>query len=366
MNSSDSIPERPAPQGDGSDRASEIVTTALTVARPARLVTATSPVATASAAGFAGWLHAFRRRWILALSLSVMGGAIGGTVGWLTWLPEYTSAAALKIASQQPTMFSEGRSGTDQSPFDVYKRTQRELILNQKVLSDALRDDLVKDLPIVTQQVDPVEWLQREIVVSFPGDAEIMQISMRGHDAQATTKLVNAVRKAYLAGVVGEEQNARWKHKDELEKLLRTAEDNVRQARANVTRLTGDLGTGDSRAATMIQQTALTEYATLRTERLTIQLQRMRAEAKEVAQQARVEALESETLPADLLEARIKVHPDFAATADAAEKIRQTLHQAELVVAPGRERLLEDHRGKLATAEQKLDEVRKRLEPSLA
>ena len=48
------------------------------------------------------------------------------------------------------------------------------------------------------QQISPVEWLQGQIIVSFPGDAEILEISMRGENPEALQKLVNAVCNAYV------------------------------------------------------------------------------------------------------------------------------------------------------------------------
>src|SRR5262245_56880110 len=121
MNSTDSVPEAPGAQNGGSENGRNAESTALTVARGALAAATGSPAAAASNAGVVGWLHAFRSRWILALGLSLLGGATGGVLAWATWRPEYTTAATLTIASQQPAMLSDGKGGVDRSSFDVYK-----------------------------------------------------------------------------------------------------------------------------------------------------------------------------------------------------------------------------------------------------
>src|SRR5262249_39494645 len=125
--------------------------------------------------GASEWLHALRRRWLLALSLSITAGSGAAAAAWYLWQPEYTAFATIQIASHQPTMLPGQRDSDEQSSFEVYKRTQQELIRDRSILRAALRDDAVEGLPVVTEQIDPVSWLQRELAVTFPGDAEILQ-----------------------------------------------------------------------------------------------------------------------------------------------------------------------------------------------
>jgi succinoglycan biosynthesis transport protein ExoP len=344
---------------DGRDKE---LTTALSVHASPRLE---RPIAIGMASGGSSeWLHAFRRRWFLALSLSVTVGAGAAAAAWCLWQPEYTAVATLRIASHQPMMLAGKHDGSDQS-FEVYKKTQQELIRDRLVLSKALNKPAVAQLPIVKEQIDEVSWLQKEITVSFPADAEILHISMRGPDPEATKELVNAVCNAYLEQVVFKERFERKARLEALEQLEHDAEEKVLDQRSKLKDLTETFGTGDAHAATLKQQIALEDYASMRKEHSSIQLQLMREQAKLAVLEARVKSLDKDEVPPDAVESQIKLQPEYAAAADAVEKLRQALHGAENVVVNGQERLTEKYRRELATAQQKLDDLHSQLKPAI-
>ena len=61
------------------------------------------------------------------------------------------------------------------------------------MLATALGKPEIKALPDVVRQVDPIEWLDKELKVEFAAGSEILRISMSGTDARQPTLLVNAV-----------------------------------------------------------------------------------------------------------------------------------------------------------------------------
>ena len=57
-------------------------------------------------------------------------------------------------------------------------------------------------LPTLREQVDSLAWLQQQITVIFPDEAEIMYIGVRGCPDRTTAEaLTNAVVKVYLDDV---------------------------------------------------------------------------------------------------------------------------------------------------------------------
>ncbi|HTQ41047.1 MAG TPA: AAA family ATPase [Pirellulales bacterium] len=354
------LPESSVPAGS-SESSSQALSTRGTdsvgVGRPLN-----TPVSTG---GFSSWLHALRRRWLLALSLSLLCGGAATWVAWRNWQPDYAPTATLRIASHQPSLLDAKGNEAEQATFDVYKKTQQQLLRDRFVLNAALRDPTVAQLPIVKQQLDPVEWLQKEIVITFPGDAEILQISIHSQNPATAAAVVNAVCDAYVDRIVHAERDERLNRLQSLEKLYNDAEEKVRQKRSELKELTESLGTGDSKAATLKQQIALEEYASMRKERLTVQLGLMRANAKQVVTEAHLEALEKQPIARELLDARITAHPDYIAAVQAVEALRQKSRNVELVVADNQQSLIDKYRRSVAAEEEKLGQLRVRLEPGV-
>ena len=255
---------------------------------------------------------------------------------------------------------STPRTPAAQANYEVYKRTQKELIRNRFVLNSALRNPKVAQLPVIKQQVNPVDWLQDQISVSYPGDAEILEISMRGEFPDAVAALVNAVCDAYVEGVVHAERNDRLARLQNLEKIYNDTEEKLRQKRGHLNELVDSLGTGNAQTATQKQQIALDSYGAMRKEQFTNQITLMHAQSKLKAQQARVENLGQEAVPAEAIEAKIMTNPDYHAAQQRIEQIEQVLNTSKSVANEGHqdiEVLFEKHRRELADAQKKLEEV---------
>ncbi len=316
--------------------------------------------------GFSGMFHAFRRVWLLALSVSLVCGATAAALQWFFWKPEYVASAYLRVASSQPIVMFNTKDASAQANYEVYKRTQKELIRNRFVLNSALRNPKVAQLAVIKRQVNPVDWLQDQIVVSYPGDAEILEISMRGEYPDAVAALVNAVCDSYVEGVVHAERNDRLARLQNLEKIYNDTEEKLRLKRGHLNELVDSLGTGNAQTATQKQQIALDSYGAMRKEQLTNQITLMHAQARLKAQQARVEGLGQEAVPAEAVEAKMMTNPDYHAAQQRIEQIEQVLNTSKSVANEGHqdiEVLFEKHRRDLADAQKKLEEVRQRIRP---
>ncbi len=134
----------------------------------------------AGAADLSRYLHALRRRWLVAIVVALPISATAAYAFW-SFMPRlYTTTAILRLATNESTLIFETADvrGSANS-FDVYKRTQRQLLVSRFVITHALRDESLAKLPAMQNERDPVEWLEKNLSTShFPNESEVMQVSL--------------------------------------------------------------------------------------------------------------------------------------------------------------------------------------------
>ena len=74
----------------------------------------------------------------------------------------------------------------------------------------------ISQLPLVKKQADPVDWLQDELTLKFPGEAEILMVTMQGEEIDQIVKIVDAVVDAYFKEVVEKGVENRRRKEDKL------------------------------------------------------------------------------------------------------------------------------------------------------
>src|SRR5262249_20570007 len=100
------------------------------------------PAALSAAPNLVGLLLALRRRWLLALSLALLCGAVAAVAVWFLRPVTFTARTLLHIKSyEEPLIFpiQEGRPD-----FSNYQRVQVALVKSRLVLNSALRDPKVE------------------------------------------------------------------------------------------------------------------------------------------------------------------------------------------------------------------------------
>jgi polysaccharide biosynthesis transport protein len=167
------------------------------------------------------FLHALRRRWLLALC---MGLVIGGASAISLWylFPESSSATALfQVANEEDSLIFNSTPKTLAS-FEVLKKTQLALLKSNFVLTAAIRPAGIASLSVLAGEPDPVEWLQENLVVDFPQNGEILSITLSGEDefSEDLRTLVNAVAKAYNDEVIAKDSARRSGNHDLLQRNL--------------------------------------------------------------------------------------------------------------------------------------------------
>ncbi len=175
------------------------------------------------------FLHALRRRWLLASLLGLVVAA-GAAIGLWVAFPESSSATALfRVANEQETLVFDNLKRQSPQQFEILKKTQLALLKSYFVLQTAVRDPDIASLSVLADVPDHVEWLQYNLDVEFPQQGEILSISLTDDGpAEDLVALVNAVAKAYEEEVVFVDQQRRLGTSDLVAKSLKKLQDEIR------------------------------------------------------------------------------------------------------------------------------------------
>ena len=313
------------------------------------------------------YLHALRRHWLMATGIGLLCAAVLGPAVWLSFSKAYTASSYFRVASREPIrVFQTVETGRGQTEFDIYKATQRQLMSSQFVLVSALRKPEISTLPIVQHQDDEIAWLSEQLKVTFPGEAEIMEVSVTTDNPGQAAALVNAVVEAYLSEVVEVDRNRRRRRLSDLERISTEKETEVRRKRSNLRQLAEQLGTLDSEALRLKQQIALQQYGSFAKELVQMQFQLRRATGTLKVQQALLRTVDVEEIPEYELSAFAQTDPVARQLLAELAWRRKDVANTEAVTVPGAvSAYAERFRRDLQSAEQQYDSLGEELRGNL-
>jgi len=266
--------------------------------------------------GLTAYLHAFRRHWPLAMSVGLACAIAAAIPAWFLTTDKYTAVSLLRISSNEQQLVFQTPSA---SPFEIYKGTQQQLLTSDVVLTTALRKPEAASLAVIKKEDDPVRWLAKNLRVDFPGNAEIMRVSLSGDRADEVAVLVRAVVDAYMNEAVDAERHRQKNRLDDLERLYAEKESEMRSRRNELKALENQLGASDTGALALKQQIALQQYAEARNE-----FSRLRSELQR--------AMDDLQIKQDLhkaLQAAVQQSPDAEAAGSADPTVTQVIEQVE-------------------------------------
>jgi hypothetical protein len=135
---------------------------------------------------------------------------------------EWTAYSILYIAAEEPSILPDpkGLAPLDERRWERYRHAQAAMVKSRLVLNVALRTPGVKDLAVIKGADDPIDWLQKNLQVSFQDGEEFMRISVAAGTPQEGELVVTAVSDAYLNEVVDKERRLRLHRMDQLKDLL--------------------------------------------------------------------------------------------------------------------------------------------------
>ncbi len=214
--------------------------------------------------------------------------------------PKYTASAYLMIRMQErPIAFRTDNELSDASAhdrFEIYKRTQQQLITMRLVLVAALRNPTVAKLPSIRhaqETGDPVKWLQSRLRVSFPGNAEIMEVSLTADDPDEAATLVREVVDTYMREIVNAQLEQKRQRLSELDRAFTEKEQEIRSRRKTLKKLASELGTSATEALTTKQKFLVDELGINRQELAKVQAELRCARGDLAAWQAVLKSVET-------------------------------------------------------------------------
>jgi polysaccharide biosynthesis transport protein len=208
-------------------------------------------------------VHALRRRWLAAFVAGVVVGSIAFTAAWFSVTPQVTATAVLQVSADKSNVLAASQNIEAAAGFDVYKKTQRQLLRSPIVLRSVLQHNSISGLPLVLQQSDPLAWLQDCVRVTYPDEAEIMNISVRCDDQRTAERLVDTIVEVYLNEVVYAERQEKSNRITHLSNAVTETEASLRKKRDELRTLADTMGTGDSQALTLAQKNTVELYSAL-------------------------------------------------------------------------------------------------------
>jgi polysaccharide biosynthesis transport protein len=165
------------------------------------------------------FMHALRRRWLLALCMGLVMGGIAAIALWFVF-PESSSATALfEVEEKRETIFDIGHD--HEQNYETFKKTQLALLRSNFVLTAAIRPPSVASLSALAGRSDPVVWLQENLSCDYPQQGKLLSIALSGDElTEDQVHLVDAVAKAYKDEVIDQARQRRLVLRDMLSRNI--------------------------------------------------------------------------------------------------------------------------------------------------
>lgn len=285
------------------------------------------PPALASGTDARALVKAFGRRWPMAVALGLIAAAAAGTGAWYVFTARYVVYAQVLVGAPKRIVYQTNEGGDSRGDVLAYQRTQAATLKSRFVLSAALKRDEVKRLAAISQQPDPITWLDEELRVEFKEGSELITAFLTGEDSAETVTLLNAVVQAYLKEVDSQEHKQRSDRMAELDTALTKSREKLRGMRESQRRRAEELGTTDSLALNQRQQSLLQSFGELRQQHTRAQIDLMRSQNKlnnfKTQANVRINAASIEAVVNDAIDADTKVRTLSDTVADVQRRIER-------------------------------------------
>jgi capsular exopolysaccharide synthesis family protein len=319
-------------------------------------------------------VHGFRRCWLRAVTLAVVGAAAAAAAAYFG-MPQSRALtrSVLHVYPQSPyNLFPDAQSRLD---FIGYKKTQAALIKSRMVLNAALRrkhvdpknpDFTIGQLRLLKDQIDPVDWLDTHVVADYSAP-EILTISLTGDDPEELVPIVNAITHVYLDDVVAKEGFDRLQWLDKLTGIYDTYKKRLDGKRTNLRVLADEAGANDPANISLMQRLALEQAALIQKELLELQSEVRRLTVQEGFGEDKAKEADKAKIPQGLVNEQIE--KDLQVQNYHLEEARLQAQLDEYKrVNPGLWQSLpqaQQKQSELASVRKALDERRREIGPKL-
>ena len=139
-------------------------------------------------------MRGIRRYWWLVLGLWTLGSAGLAAVILMKVQPLYESESYIRVEEKPQTLYV----GAANNDLTILMETLVELIRGTNVLSAAVNDPTVMELPRIRNADDPVQELRKAISVRALPKTYLIAVSMSSRDPNEAFIVVNAVVRSFL------------------------------------------------------------------------------------------------------------------------------------------------------------------------
>jgi len=313
------------------------------------------------------FLHALRRRWLVGGGVGIVIATLIAALLWFLIPVNFEAVALLRVRQDiDPIISGPGAPGpTDVRRFEIFKQTQRALLKGPYVVTAALRRPGISQLSMVRRERgNEVTWLSDELSVVFPGDSEIMQISMKGEDPKELTRLVNAVKDAYMDEIVFAMRTEQTVKLDVLKRAYQRNTNDVKRELKVVGDLRDQVGSGDSRVALLNEELALSELTKLKRLRDDLEMRLYNAETQ-IALVSTARDMSDFRVSEYAIEDALLLEPEYF---EAKQAVSDVEREYQAVVSAGARQgspELAAVQSRMMTATGALDRVRAELKPRI-
>jgi capsular exopolysaccharide synthesis family protein len=144
-------------------------------------------------------LRALARHWWRILAIWLVVTAPAGFLIYMFVQPTYDVVSLLRIEPVQPDLLSPINRGIGEIQNKTYLKTQVGLIMSSKVLTPAIADPLVVNLPMIKNSKDPKTDLVEKLKVYIIDETNLIKVSLELPNAEEAVVIVRAVVESYLA-----------------------------------------------------------------------------------------------------------------------------------------------------------------------
>jgi polysaccharide biosynthesis transport protein len=306
-------------------------------------------------------LLALRRRWPLAVGLGLATGGILAALVWFLMPIKYEAAALLNVSPKQQANMLDQSEGLSMEGFSNYKRTQIQLIKSGKVLNRVLSKPDIQRLALVKKQKDDIGWLEDELMVDFPGDAQILRIAMKGDDVRALTMIVNAVKDAYMSEIVYIERDKRMKEQGDLDKALENTRKEFKNKTDQLKNMEDSLGLSGSGSYEIQKKKMIDELDQLTKHRNELATDLGAITMNLMLVKRQLENASEPNIPEVLLDAQVNQNPQIVNLQQQVTQLRLFIAKERLTTKDGKSRSVKRLTQQLDIFNDALDEMRQEM-----
>lgn len=140
-------------------------------------------------------LHAFRRRWLTATIVGILG-ALGGVALAISIMPApFKSTAMIQVTP--PDRHHPIFSNAGYMEAKTFLDNQEGIVKSSDILNAAL--NRTGHLPKVKVQTEPIVWLRKQILTDYKAGPSLLSVHVSGEDPETVQQLAQAVAEEFVS-----------------------------------------------------------------------------------------------------------------------------------------------------------------------